>query len=95
MSHHWFLGRSGRVKRVVGFRGADLSCNLWGAASFRLSRVFRGAELSCDFHGISSPRGLDLFGLEFVMTMILIRIGSYTLRITGCMGWGNGKHVAE
>ena len=95
MSHHWVLGRSGRVKRVVGFRGAELSCNFWGVASFRLSRVFRVAELSCDFRGISSPLGLDLFGLGFVMTMILVRMGSYILRITGCRGRGNGKHVAE
>ena len=98
---------------MVGFRGVDLSCNFWGVASFRLSRVFRGAELfcgdcevvllrdclggelSCDFRGISSPLGLDLFGLGFVMTMVLVRMGSYILRITGCMGWGNDKHVAE
>ena len=65
MSHHWFLGRSGRVKRAADLRGTVLS------------------------------RKPDLFGLGFVMTMILIRMDFYVLRITGCIGWDNGKHVAE
>ena len=63
------------MKRVAGFRGADL------------------LRLPC--FGTASFRWPDLFGLGFVMTMILIRMGSYILRITGHFGRGNGKHVAE
>ena len=50
---------------------------------------------AADLLGTVLPRRPDRFGLGFVMTMILIRMGFYVLRITGCMGWDNGKHVAE
>lgn len=57
----------------------------------RSGRVKRAA----DFRGTVLSRRPDRFGLGFVMTMILIRMDFYVLRITGCIGWDNGKHVAE
>ena len=50
---------------------------------------------AADLLGTVLPRRPDRFGLGFVMTMILIRMDFYVLRITGCVGRGNGKHVAE
>ena len=50
---------------------------------------------AADLRGTVLSRRLDRFGLGVVISMILIRMDFYVLRITGCIGWDNGKHVAE
>ena len=92
MSHHCSRGRSGRMKWAVDRRGFPL---ILGSCVSVLLRDFRREDVTIDFRGVVLFGRSGLLELGFVMTVVLIRIGSYVLRITGCVGWSNGKHVAE
>ena len=91
MSHHCSRGRSGRMQWAVDRRGVPL---ILGSCVSVLLRDFRREDVTIDFRGVVLFGRSGLLELGFVMTVVLIRIGSYVLRITGCMGMGNGKHVA-